>query len=331
MAFIAGWSAAGCGGLQGACDPADESDGGPTGKGASPSLVVRLKRPSLMEAGDRLDEETASELMDALLAPLGPGGSSDAFLRTLFKPGERIGIKLNCLAGKGLSPRPPLVFALIDRLEKAGIEPGKIIVFERTERELKRAGYPIGHRGSEGALILGNDSRGAGFEPEPFLFESIGSCFSRILTRNIDALINFGVLKDHDLAGVSVGMKNLYGLIHNPNKYHDNQCSPYVAHVAAAPPVKKKLRLNLCDGMISQYRGGPALKKDCTWKAGILLASIDPVALDAVGADIIEAKRKELGVKTLAESGRFPAYLEEAHRLGLGEHRLDRIRIKKVG
>jgi uncharacterized protein (DUF362 family) len=330
MALVAGWSAAGCGGLHGACDPPEGKEIGLSQKDAPLPLVVRLERPSIMEAGNRLNEETASELIEALLSPMAGGQGSEAFLRTLFEPGERVGIKLNCLAGKGLSPRPALVFALIERLQEIGIEPSDIIVFERTERELKRAGFPIRKSKSEGARIVGNDSRGAGFEDEPTLFKSIGSCFSRILTRGIDGLINFGVLKDHDLAGVSIGMKNLYGLIHNPNKYHDNQCSPYVAHVAASPPVKEKLRLTLCDGMISQYRGGPALKKDCTWKAGILLASTDPVALDAVGAGIIEAKRRDLEVPTLADTGRFPAFLEEAHRLGLGEHRLDRIRVVKV-
>jgi uncharacterized protein (DUF362 family) len=169
-----------------------------------------------------------------------------------------------------------------------------------------------------------------GYDPEPTCFESIGSCFARILTREIDALINFGVLKDHDLAGISVGLKNLYGLIHNPNKYHDNNCSPYVAHVAASPPVRSKLRLTLCDGLIAQYKGGPALKKGSTWKAGILMASRDPVALDALGADIIDRKRRALGRESLAESNQRPLYLEEARKIGLGENRLDRINVTTI-
>jgi len=27
-------------------------------------------------------------------------------------------------------------------------------------------------------------------------------------------------LKDHDGAGVTIALKNMYGVIHNPNKYH---------------------------------------------------------------------------------------------------------------
>ena len=37
------------------------------------------------------------------------------------------------------------------------------------------------------------------------------------------------VLKDHDLAGVSLAMKNWYGVVHNPNKLHDDDCDPFVA------------------------------------------------------------------------------------------------------
>lgn len=311
LAAVAGCGAAGLGCLNARCAPAEEEGG--------PSRVVMVERPSVLE---ELTGTEARKLIHDLLEPLGavPGAR--------LKKGDRIGIKLNCLAGRGLSPRPELVFALVDALEEAGHSPKDIIIFERTERELRKAGFEPGTE--RGPTIAGNDSRGAGFESEPLLFESIGSCFSRILTRRIDALINFGVLKDHDLAGISVGLKNLYGLIHNPNKYHDNHCSPYVAHVAAAPPVRSKLRLTICDGLTAQYQGGPALKKECTWKAGILLASTDPVAIDRVGAELIDAKRKAMGLKTLDESGNFPPYLEVAHRLGLGEHRLEKIQWIKV-
>jgi uncharacterized protein (DUF362 family) len=327
MAFMAGCSAAGLGGLNARCSPGDK-EGKPAPDEPAPPFVVRLERPQILEPGRDFSEEAAKRQMEALLQALAGERSISSFLKSLFQPGHRIGIKLNCLAGKGLSPTPALVHALVDLLEKADFSPDQVILFERTERELRKAGFPIRH--GSGLRVMGNDSPGAGYDREPTCFGSIGSCFSRILTQQIDGLINFGVVKDHDLAGVSAGLKNLYGLIHNPNKYHDNHCSPYVAHVAASPPVKGKLKLTLCDGLIAQYHGGPALKKSCTWKAGILLASRDPVALDAVAASIIEDKRRAVGMKPLAETDQAPYFLEEARKLGLGEDRLDRIEIKKI-
>jgi hypothetical protein len=239
-----------------------------------------------------------------------------------------VGIKLNCLAGRGLSPQPPLVHALVGGLVAAGVKPDDIIVFERSERELREAGFTIER--SKGPFFLGNDSLGMGYENQPRLHKSIGSCFSRILTDEIDALINFGVVKDHNLSGISVGLKNLFGLIHNPNKYHDDNCNPYVAHVLEAPPVRRKLRLNLADGLVAQYQGGPALMKGFTWKPGLFLASCDPVALDAVGASIIEAKRREEGLSSLEEDGRAPTFIETAATCGLGKGSLDEIDLIRI-
>ncbi len=297
--------------------------------------VVLLERPEILNGrgrigrsdgdGTSLTTDAEAVLTDAMAALTGKESLAEA-LRSIFSPGERVGIKLNCLAGRGLSPQPPLVHALIDGLADAGIAREKIIVFERSERELRDAGFPI-RRNKAGPRFLGNDSPGMGYERTPLLHKSIGSYFCRILTREIDGLINFGVLKDHNLAGLSVGLKNLFGLIHNPNKYHDDNCNPFVAHTLEAPPVLARLRLTFCDGMVAQYHGGPALMKKFTWKPGIFLASRDPVAIDAVGGTIIEEKRKEEGLPSLAEDGRAPVYIETAAACGLGESRPGKIDI----
>jgi len=292
---------------------------------AARGLVVRAEKPGLVDERGRIknDGEAASGLLESVLARLTGRETLTGALKTLFKPGERVGVKLNCLAGRGLSPQPPLVHALVDGLVAAGVKADDVIVFERSERELREAGYPVGR--PEGVRFLGNDSPGMGYEAEPRLHKSIGSCFCRILTDEIDALINFGVLKDHNLAGVSVGLKNLFGLIHNPNKYHGDNCDPFVAHVLEAPPVRNKLRLTLADGLTAQYQGGPGLMKKFTWRPGILLASCDPVALDAVGASIIEAQRAKEGLPSLEKDGRAPTFIATAAACGLGEGRLDRI------
>ncbi len=335
LGALAGCGAAGLGGMNAQCSPGNKEKAYPapdipddTAMRNNP-LVVLLKRPEAMDDKGNLSSDKASTLMNDLVSALGEGNDPAAVLGRIFPEGSRVGIKLNCLSGRGLSPRPELVHAFIDILIRSGIRPEDITVFERTERELEKAGFHINM--SPGKVrFMGNDSLGAGYDREPVCSGSIGSCFSTILTRRIDGLVSFGVLKDHDLAGVSVGLKNLFGLIHNPNKYHDNNCSPYVADVAASPPVRSKLKLTLCDGMTAQHHGGPALRKECTWNAGILLASQDPVAADSVGAAIIEEKRSSAGMKSLDECGRPPAYLAEARKKGLGENRMDKITCKRI-
>jgi hypothetical protein len=58
--------------------------------------------------------------------------------------------------------------------------------------------------------------------------------------------------------------------------------------------------------------------------------STDPVAVDAVALQLIEERRRDLALKTLAEEGREPKWLAVAAALGVGEALLERIRVVDV-
>jgi len=58
--------------------------------------------------------------------------------------------------------------------------------------------------------------RPRGYEENLAAWGSVGSCLSKILTQRSGVLINVPVLKDHDGAGVTIALKNMYGVIHNP-------------------------------------------------------------------------------------------------------------------
>jgi uncharacterized protein (DUF362 family) len=241
----------------------------------------------------------------------------------LFSTEDGVGIKVNSLGGNEIATHPDLVEAIVSGLRRAGIPDNNILVWDRLTEELATAGYTI--RTGGGVKCFGTDAR---YDPEPEMSGSIGSCFSWIASSRCTALINVPVLKDHDLAGVSLSMKNFYGAIHNPNKYHDNNCDPYVADVNNHPFIKRKLRLNVCDGLTGLYNGGPAYKPQWSWNFNGILVSRDPVALDRTGLDIIETKRAEKGLPPLAEVGREAKYITTASRLGLGSD--DPKRIEKV-
>ena len=122
---------------------------------------------------------------------------------------------------------------------------------------------------------------------------AIGSCFSRIISTLCTALINIGMLKDHDLAGTSVAMKNHFGVIHNPNRYHiDINKESFIPDLCLHPYIKNKLRLTIADGLIAQFEGGPVYKSQRAWPYSGILISRDQVALDSIAADIIEKKRR---------------------------------------
>jgi uncharacterized protein (DUF362 family) len=132
-------------------------------------------------------------------------------------------------------------------------------------------------------------------------------------------------LKDHDLCGVSLSLKNFYGAIHNPNKYHDHGCDPYIADVNAHPYIKDKLRLVICDGLIGQCNGGPGYKPQWAWPYSGLLLSRDPVAIDRTGCHIIEEQRKATGLQSLAAAGRPAKHIQTAAQRGLGISDMNKI------
>jgi uncharacterized protein (DUF362 family) len=171
--------------------------------------------------------------------------------------------------------------------------------------------------GGERVQCYGTDR--VGYEENLTAWGNVGSRLSKILTQRTGLLINVPVLKDHDGAGVTIALKNMYGVIHNPNKYHPDGCNPYVADLNMLPEIRGRMRLTICDATTAIYEGGPGYKPEHCWNANSLLVSQDPVALDHTGWQMIERKRAEKGLKTLESEKRAPRYIATAAD---GEHKL---------
>lgn len=256
------------------------------------------------------------EARRAVAAAISAATGDDAIrsLARLLSPGDTVGIKLSCLAGRPLSPRPEIVAALVELVAAGGVARDKIIVFERSSRELERAGFEVRRRGGP-FLCYGVDGD---WDRQVTVSGEIGSCYARLVSTTCTALISVAVVKDHDLAGISGALKNFYGVIHNPNKYHDDGCDPYVADVVRHPFVASKLRLSLLDVGIAQCHGGPAFRADTCFELGRIAASTDPVGLDVWAWRAIEAERARRGLESLQEAGRAPRHLATAAARGLG-------------
>jgi uncharacterized protein (DUF362 family) len=284
---------------------------------SSKSKVI-LAQKKLINANGKADNSLITKVIDRALEKItGTKKTSDAW-RTLFNENDIVGIKVNCLAGKRFSPHVELIESIINGLKSAGVSEGNIIIFERFSKELEDAGFKIRNNKNSIKCFGTDELPQSGYDPQPQVIGSIGSCFSQIVSSYCTAIINVPVLKDHDLSGTSIGMKNFFGVIHNPNKYHDGNCNPYIADLNSHPYIKDKLRLIICDALKAQYNGGPAFKPQWAWDYRGILVSIDPVALDRIGTQIIEEKRKEVNMPSLEEAGREPKYIKTAARLGLG-------------
>lgn len=263
------------------------------------------------------DSTRIGKLLDTAIQKLSRTGDARGIWTQLARPGRRIGIKVNTLGGRGLASNVLLVDAICERLQQAGIKAPDIVIWDRDTAELERAGFHIRVGGNQ-VQCFGTDR--VGFEDDLVMYGSVGSRLSQILTRRCDVVINVPVLKDHDGAGVSIALKNMYGAIHNPNKYHADGCNPFVADVNMLPQIRGKVRLHICDATSACYEGGPAFKPEFVWQANTLMVAEDPVALDTIGWHMIERKRAEHRLKTFVAENREPRYIATAadaqHRLG---------------
>jgi uncharacterized protein (DUF362 family) len=110
---------------------------------------------------------------------------------------------------------------------------------------------------------MGNDV--LGYEAALSIHGSAGSLLSKTLTQLCDAVVNLPVLKDHGIVGLTMALKSMFGVIHNPNKYHPNAGDPYVADVNMLPAIRQKVRLTIADGLTAQYEGGPTYMPQWSW------------------------------------------------------------------
>jgi hypothetical protein len=175
----------------------------------------------------------------------------------------------------------------------------------------------------------------AGYDPD--VFTAMGFCaphissrddrrfrshLSLIVSRRINKMITLPVLKDHRSAGVTLALKNMsHGMNNNVCRSHTsgiahgfgkharvlgpNQCNTFIPQAVAQQRLRQKATLHILDGLIGVYEGGPGCWNRTwgTWRHQGLFFATDPVALDHVCWDIIDAQRAEMGWAPVARMG----------------------------
>lgn len=106
------------------------------------------------------------------------------------------------------------------------------------------------------------------------------------------ALINVRPLRTHHWSGVGTCLKNYIPFVPDPSSYHDEGCSP-LGKIWTYPIVKGKTRLNILSALTPQFygRGASFFDTRYVWPYRGLIVGIDPVAVDAIGAHLLQAKR----------------------------------------
>jgi uncharacterized protein (DUF362 family) len=293
------------------------------------SRVALVQNDKVFQPGNNEpDAEQVAWMLAAGMGSVFDTENPSEIWSTLFKPDDVVGIKVNCIAGPQLSTHPRVVAAIISELKRASIPEENIIIWDRKDNELQRVGYALNFDGP-GVRCYGTKKK-VGYEEKAATKGSFHGRLSKILTQRITALINVPILKDHGMAGVTISMKNHYGSFHNPRAHHGNHGDPYIADLNSIDAIKGKTRLVVCDATRALCNGGPGYKPAFTWRYSGMLVATDPVALDTVGAGIIDERREEIGLPRLEESGRPPLQLASAAERGLGNTDMSRIDLRRL-
>lgn len=261
-------------------------------------------------------------MLDAAVSEL-VGGSSP--WREWAGAARRIGIKVNAITCQA-HVHPELAAAIALSLGAAGASADRLTVWDRDSSGLSGRGYRLDASGAAGYRCLASDAiargRSRGIEVarqkvylSPLLLES-------------DILVNVAALKDHSMAGVSLCLKNSFGMIQGAEllhgKIHEGSgCEPGISELAASPAVRGRLGLCVIDALVGVCQGGPgsADPRHVFRHAGILV-SRDPVAIDRRGLAIIEARRAALGLLPLHERASPnpspPRHIDNAAARGVG-------------
>ncbi len=291
--------------------------------------VVIAQDDLIRDGNDKLIGDQVEKLLNRTIENLFQVSQPGKAWQQLFTREDTVGIKINCLAGRGISTHFELVEAIIEGLRSAGVLEKNIIIWDRANRDLEKTGYRI-KTDRNGVKCYGNDY--TGYTHDIYEYGKVGSHLSNILVRQCTAIVNVPILKDHGIVGITNALKNFFGAVHNPNKYHDNKGDPYIADVNMLSEIRSKVRITITDALIAQCEGGPPLMPQWAWPYNGLIVGFDPVAIDTIGWDIIEKKRKEMGLPILKQVGREPTYIvtaaDEKHRLGSND--LNKINLVRV-
>jgi len=108
------------------------------------------------------------------------------------------------------------------------------------------------------------------------------------------ALVTVRPMRTHDWSGLGTLLKNYIMFVPDPPRYHPDSCADLAA-LWQLPVVKGKTRLNVLVMLTPLFHSvGPhGFNPAYVWKYNGLLVGLDPVAVDATGARIIQAKRRE--------------------------------------
>jgi uncharacterized protein (DUF362 family) len=309
--------------------------GTPLPAAAGKSRIVQINHPRALTDRGQPEGRAVQEMLDRALRRAFDAERAEDAWKTLFPdPGEVVGIKVNTIAGRGgPSTSPELVRAVVSGLTRAGLPADNILVFDRAQHELEGAGFVMNPDGP-GPRVLSWNLLFRGYQFSATAHQVDGKPVHLAhAVRLCSAIVNCCVPKHHNTSGFTGALKNWYGVIQGASRFHDKLSErATIPAIAALAPLRQRVRLTIAEALRCQSERGPYTAREWQFTPRSLLVGTDQVAIDLLGARLIEDERRRRGLPSLRETGRDPRYLVLAAGLGLGvadatavEHLVDEV------
>ena len=274
---------------------------------------------------------------------------------SLVAPNDRVGIKISAAGGELFTTHHDVVTAIVDGLLAAGHPRSSIVVWDRSIEGTKGAGY----KKADGFELKSISPR-TGYDPKamitaPLLGKLVwgdldyvtdkgksvplsdtentsnASHFANIVSNDVTKIINVPVMSNSTTNGIAGCLYNV--TIPNIDNWRRFAMgTPFgaesIAMIYSNEMISKKVVLNIMDGLIAQYGGGPESQPNYTIPHATIYASKDPVALDSVTLKRLDEMRAKHSFPPI---GRLASYVQTATAVGLGNSDPSRIEVKNVG
>lgn len=297
--------------------------------------------------GGRFEADTIRRMVDGLVMHAARQPDIAAAWRVFVRPEDRIGIKVSASGAPVSSTHPAVIAAVAEGLVAAGVAPERVVIWDRKWDDLRRARYgALGRR----YTVVSTDRVG-GYDAEEFITAAVmgkliagdrgfnpsgaseqtssKSHISSVLLR-VNKVIHIPALTDHLSSGLNGALPGM--VLDNVDNWRrlaraPHFGDPFLAEAYADPRIGGRVVLTILDALRPQYAGGPFPEPQYVVNHGALYASRDPVAIDAIGLQLLDRFREEGGLPLLSKS---VGWIKSAGQIGLGTAERERIRVIPV-
>lgn len=298
---------------------------------AVPGRIVKVTKAGCLQANQIYPKpDDAKAMLTRALTELTGKADLVAATKEFVSPDDVVCVKVNGIAEHNMGTNKELVLPFLEAMIAAGVKPENITVLEQY------GSFLAGTRVNDSNVPAGvktsvHQNKDATMDERMIPGTGVKTKFVRVLTEST-AVINFSLIKDHSICGYTGMLKNMtHGCQILPHYFHQHHASPQIALLYAQDVIKSRVRLCITDGFKLMFNGGPKWTEPrFVVPHESVYVTTDAVAMDTLGAELVNKARVEKGLPTLAAAGRPPAYIKAAGNLGLGVANRSAIQLSEV-